>query len=466
MPARWYEYFQRLPNGPATNVLEAWMDSGTVHTRSDVFVYSTNGVDLLAWTNALGVRVFENLYANHQVVTNYDALGEVTTNGYDSTTRLISSSSAPSGLVSLYAYNGSHRLQSVVDLPVNRTNSYTWNSDGTMDTHTDPRGMVESYFWDGLHRLTGTSDSRGTTTNLYYLLSGVAYPDSYGGTAILDLTATRDRLGHWTSYVYDALRRKIAETNANGVVTAYGYCTCGAVDSVTNAWNTAAQEVTTLNLDEQGRLTNTLYADDYSVTNWYDSLGRVTEIDNGADDRTFSYNNLGLLTARDNAYGAELTQDFDSLDRPVHITDANGVTVTNTYDKLNRLLTRGYPDGGVEKFGYSANGLVAYTNQIGNASSYTLDALGRKTGETNADSQTIAYGYDSASDLLSLTDGKNQTTKWAYDSFGRVTAKTNQVGSVVLIYGYDAARPAAQPLERGHGDHVLHERCGRKSHVH
>ena len=112
--------------------------------------------------------------------------------------------------------------------------------------------------------------------------------------------------------------------------------------------------------------------------------------------------------------------------------------VTNTYDNLNRVITRGYPDGGVEKFGYSANGLVAYTNQIGNASSFTLDALGRKSGETNADSQTIDYGYNSASDLLSLTDGKNQTTRWAYDSFGRVTAKTNQVGSVVLIYAYDS----------------------------
>ena len=64
-----------------------------------------------------------------------------------------------------------------------------------MATHTDPRNMVETYFWDDLHRLTGTSDSRGATTNLYYVLSGTAFPNSSGGTAILDLTATRDRLG-------------------------------------------------------------------------------------------------------------------------------------------------------------------------------------------------------------------------------------------------------------------------------
>ena len=283
-------------------------------------MYAANNVDLIAWTNALGTRVLANQYNSfHEVVTNYDALGQLTTNGYSSTTLQITSSSAPSGLVTLYGYNASHRLTSIVDLPVDRTNNYTWNSDGTLDTHTDPRGLVETYFWDGLHRPTGTSDSRGSTTNLYYVyyvLSGTALPDSSGGTEILDLTATKDRLGHWTSYVYDGLRRKIAETNANNAVTAYGYCECGAVSSITNAWGTAAQEATIFNFDNQGRLTNTLYADDYSVTNWYDSLGRVTQTADGAATRTFSYNNLGLLTARDNAYGAELTQDYDLVDLP------------------------------------------------------------------------------------------------------------------------------------------------------
>ena len=149
-----------------------------------------------------------------------------------------------------------------------------------------------------------------------------------------------------------------------------------------------------------------------------------------------------------------------------NVTDANGVTVTNTYDKLNRLLTRGYPDGGVEKFGYSGSGLVAYTNQIGNASSYTLDALSRKTGETNADSQTIAYGYDSASDLLSLTDGKNQTTKWAY-RFLRARDGKNQPGRKRGTHlRLRFAGSASQPLERGHGHHVLYKRCGWKRNVH
>jgi YD repeat-containing protein len=258
----WYQYFEYLTNGRPTKAVEAWIDSGTVQTRTNIFVYAANNIDLIASTNALGTRILANSYnAYHQIVTNFDALGQVTTNGYSSTSFQITSSQKPSGLITLYAYNGNHRLQSVIDLPVNRTNSYTWNADGTMATRTDPLNMVETYFWDSLHRLTGTSDTRGSTTNLYYVLSGVPYPNSSGGTAILDRTATKDRLGNWISYVYDGARRKIAETNANGVVTGYGYCGCGSVNSVTNAWNTPVQEVTTFNFDNQGRLTNTLLAD-------------------------------------------------------------------------------------------------------------------------------------------------------------------------------------------------------------
>ncbi|HEV2393363.1 MAG TPA: hypothetical protein VG146_13505 [Verrucomicrobiae bacterium] len=33
------------------------------------------------------------------------------------------------------------------------------------------------------------------------------------------------------------------------------------------------------------------------------------------------------------------------------------VMLTDTYDYLNRLPTPGYPDGGVEHFGYSAAGV-------------------------------------------------------------------------------------------------------------
>jgi RHS repeat-associated protein len=129
---------------------------------------------------------------------------------------------------------------------------------------------------------------------------------------------------------------------------------------------------------------------------------------------------------------------FDIEDRPIYITDANQVTVTNTYDLLGRLSSRTYPDSGTEGFTYSARGLVVYTNQLFMTNFYAYDPAGRKIVETNADGQILRYTNNAAGDLLSLTDGKAQLTQWNYDQYGRATNKLDQAGTVVLTYQYDA----------------------------
>jgi RHS repeat-associated protein len=118
---------------------------------------------------------------------------------------------------------------------------------------------------------------------------------------------------------------------------------------------------------------------------------------------------------------------------------ARGRPVASTYDNLNRLTSRAYADGGVERFVYTTNivGPTSYTNQLTNAMLYTYDVAGRKTAETNALLQGTEYAYDGANDLISLTDGNNHTTQWGYDVYGNVTSKTN-VGTQVLTYQYDA----------------------------
>ena len=118
--------------------------------------------------------------------------------------------------------------------------------------------------------------------------------------------------------------------------------------------------------------------------------------------------------------------------------DSNGVSINQTFDNLGRVLTRTYPDSGAEKFGYSALGLVAYTNQIGLVSRYGYDALKRKVAETNANNEVIRYTYDAAGDLETLTDGKNQVTTWNYDQYGQVTNKLDQANVEILRYAYDA----------------------------
>jgi YD repeat-containing protein len=187
-------------------------------------------------------------------------------------------------------------------------------------------------------------------------------------------------------------------------------------------------------------MVQSLGPDLYAVTYGYNALGQLTNVTDGLSSVTNWYNNQGLLVASSNAFGQVSASIYDVLDRATNTFDANGVTVTNTFDALNRLLTRGYPDGGVERFGYTPNiaALTSYTNQLGsNTLNLIYDHLGRKTAEIVPTATTNSFAYSPAGDLVALTDGKGQTTTWHFDQFGRATNKVDATDTEIFRYAYD-----------------------------
>jgi RHS repeat-associated protein len=174
------------------------------------------------------------------------------------------------------------------------------------------------------------------------------------------------------------------------------------------------------------------------VINNYNLLGQLTSVtDSAGVGVTHWYNNQGLLVVVSNAFGLVQSTTYDIEDRITNSVDANGVTITNLYDDLGRLRARGYQDGGVEKFGYSARGLIAYTNQIGASNFFAYDAAGRKIAETNANNEANHFTYSPAGDLTQLEDGRQKVTLWKYNQFGQVTNKSDE-GGVRFTYKYDA----------------------------
>ena len=191
--------------------------------------------------------------------------------------------------------------------------------------------------------------------------------------------------------------------------------------------------------DSAGRLLNVIYPDGYGITNNFNRLSQITNrIDSAKITVTNWFNNQGLVSAVSNAFGQVRKTLFDLRDRAATNTDANAVTVSMTFDDLDRVRTRKYPDGGIEKFGYSPKGLTAYTNQLGNVTRYVYDAGLRKTFETNANLEITAFRYDPSGNLTNLIDGKSQNTFWLYDQFGRVTVKKDHLGTNAFTYAYDA----------------------------
>jgi RHS repeat-associated protein len=419
----WYQMYQTDQWGNRTNVISTYTSNGVVALRTNTYIFSTNTVDLLQAIRPDGVTDTTYGYnTNHQVLFVTNAVGYVTSYTYN-TNQQLTSVTESTGLVVTNIYNSSNRLATNYSFASGTffgTNSYTYTND-LVFTHTDERGLTTTNSWDNLERLTNIAYPDGT--HLSYLYSN------------LDLVEVVDRLGYTNTFVYDKIERPLSATDANGHTTCYGYCNCGGVDYITNALGQVTQFV----YDNQGNRTGEYYADSYNVFNTFNSIRQLTVRTDGAGvSVTNWFNNQGGLIAVSNAAGCALTRTYDIDDRVTDAGDKNGVIKSMTYDNLMRMLTRIYPDGGEERFGYSAFGLIAYTNQLTNITDYAYDAERRRIAETNALTNVTQYGYNPAGDLISLTDAKNNITQWGYDLYGRVTNKVDATTTTILKYQYDA----------------------------
>ena len=440
-----FTWFVRNSLGHPDQVIDTYTGSGDLwKTRTNWFKYSTDGVDLIAHTNALGKLVSSNLHNAtwRRVATNWNALNEMTVYAVNSKGQ-VTNISRPSGLniASSYLSSGTYTdwLEKIVDYEIvsntnkyYRTNAFTYSA-GRIYTFTDPRGLVVTNFWDGLGRLTGTADPRGSTTNKYYLLSSNAYANSTGGTNILDLTAEQDHNELWTYYVYDSIRLLSAVTNANTNLTQYQHCDCGVLESVT----TAMTNVTHYEYDNAGRIVKTVNPNGLSVTNSYNAIGRVAQVADSYWYTVYGYNNQGLVTVVSNAVGKVSGAVYDILDQLSSQTDANGVTTSFTYDDLIRLATRLISGTATETFNYNPRGLTNYVDPLGTNTWYVYDALGRLIAQTNGNAEVIQFAYLPAGDLATLTDGRQKQTTWGYDQYGRVTNKVDANSIEIFRYQYD-----------------------------
>ncbi len=435
----WYEYYQRNSHGkPLALTTTYTMQNGSVGTRTKTFTYAANGIDLLTETDFSGNLVHEYTYNNsHQILTHTrhpEQMGAYTEiNMYDSIGRLRTNIAFVGGMTNRYFYGQDGRVSQIDRTPAAGVESFVWLN-GNVRTHTDQRGFTRTFTYDKLNRVTRIDYPGGTFEEFRYTHNGETT-----GTKWLDLTYHRDRMGFVTRHTYDGMRRRTSTTNPRGHTTIYGYCSCGALESVTVP--TTPPQVTIYNYDFQGNLKTVTYPDTSVSTYDYNVLGQLISESDAQGTRTFAYNNQGLRTTVNNAGGQEQYVWFNIDDLPAYAADANGTVADNhVYDWLGRLTQRTYDgDSAVEVFFYNAWGLKEYTDRNGQIVSYQYDAALRKTNEFTPKGEAIKYTYNAAGDLLTLTDGRNKTTTWTYDTEGRLTAKKYH-GSPLdnVTYGYDA----------------------------
>ena len=157
----------------------------------------------------------------------------------------------------------------------------------------------------------------------------------------------------------------------------------------------------------------------------YDIFGNLTNVTQGSQTRTFSYDSILRLRSGLNPESGTISYQYDDNSNLVVKTDARGVSAHFEYDSLNRVTRRWY----------NGSNLAASTT-------HNSPALPSGVGTTNEakfyyDTQTLPAGAPSYSRgsavgrLVAQTYGTGSNGDYyAYDVLGRATMKIQQTGTV------------------------------------
>ncbi|HJP91178.1 MAG TPA: RHS repeat-associated core domain-containing protein [Pyrinomonadaceae bacterium] len=264
----------------------------------------------------------------------------------------------------------------------------------------------------------------------------------------------------WTTTTYDALGRtkSITDSEGSAVQSFYNEATRPSVASSSPGQSTRVQDAWGRErwgrVDASGRVVEIVEPDPNGngsvatgglVTTYsYNTLGNLTQINQGAQTRIFKYDSLGRLTAQKLAEASATLNDagtyvgsgtwsdvftYDERSNITSRTDARGVKTVYSYnnDPLNRLQSISWDTSG---FGDTANPIltaasVSYSYRTKTSGSQLLDVT-QLNSVTTSGISTESYLYDTegrvSSKTLTLTSRSSYpfVTDYIYDSLDRV----------------------------------------------
>jgi RHS repeat-associated protein len=373
-----------------------------------------------------------------------------------------------------------------------------YSNDGLPIKKTDGRGYVTHFRYDPFNRLTETVDPLGNITRLDYdkagnlvvrqflelQSDGVTYlllmrseydsdelnrriveranlfrvppkaTDPIPGTIVTTQTfydrkgrivGTVNRNLNETTFDYDALDRKVTQTDALGNVVRFSY------DADSNL----------IRRDDHERVTDPatgifIREDVFSTLSSYDELDRMSSrTDSLGNTTTFFYDSRRSLRKQvdplgnvkhfaDDVYGRKVTEiaemtttglgggvalpeiitqfEYDPNGNMTALIDAKGNRTEYCFDALDRQSSIRYPDATTQVFRYDADDhLTLYKDNNGLQRLYTFDPLGRKINMT-LDSSGLAPGL--------TIELRPFFEEFKYDGLGRVKRESNDYAQV------------------------------------
>jgi RHS repeat-associated protein len=338
-------------------------------------------------------------------------------------------------------------VKSLVGSSTYLTQTYTYYDTGNVYQATDVNGAVTTYNYSS----SGASCGNAFPTSISEPLS-LSRSMTYDCTGGVQVTAT-DESGQTvtTSYSDPYFWRPASVTDQIGNVAYFTYTPMTTEAAMTYSVGSGTSTTDVLaTVDNQGRLHVAQLREGPGSGTWdsveadYDSLGRQwrtsqpysagasSTCSTGCYWNTSALDPLGRTLSATDPYG-NVVMSYTYSQNDVYLTAGPAPSGENTkrrqleYDGLGRLASV------CEITGMSGSGACSQTNAAtGFWTKYTYDPNNKLTGVTQnaqgSPQQTRSYSYDDLSRMTSETNPESGTTTYTYDS----SACTSSAGDLVL----------------------------------
>jgi RHS repeat-associated protein len=383
-------------------------------------IYDTNNIDLLEIRQTRGTNneLLSKFTYNglHEPLTDTDAAGQPTTYTYNAQGQMLTRKNAKNETTT-YAYGGTVPtgcLASITSPPFNSVSavtSFTYDSFKRVRTVTDSDNYTVTSDYDSLDRKIKLTYPDTTYEQFQYT-------DNVTGAMKLDLTGSRDRRGLWTYRHYNANQQMDSITDPANRTTQYGWCTCGALTSITDPKN----QITTFNRDIQSRIYQKVFQDGTTIDYLYD--GQTAPNTAGATSRLKSSTDAKSQRTNYSYFADDNIQQISYTNTAGQPLTPPTPSVSYTYDSnYNRIATM--VDGiGTTTYGYNS---IAVPPALGAGQLASIDAP--------LANDTITFTYDQLGRITNRSiNGAVNSDNWNFDSLGRVSSEVNKLGTFTNTY--------------------------------
>ncbi|HMD96193.1 MAG TPA: hypothetical protein VKM93_02530, partial [Terriglobia bacterium] len=334
-------------------------------------------------------------------------------------------------------------LVTSVQPPLIPATNEAWDCNGgALTSVTDPNTNATNFSYDLMWRPVAVTPPATATTNLtYFVGNNPPYIES-------SLTNSNGLTTYNYSYL-DGLGRakqsKLVGTSPNPTYVDTTYDSLGRLATASNPYQSSGDPSygkDTYGYDALSRVTSVTHADSNSRTIAYGAAVGGTGVNTSQLCSSATYG-LGFPSLSTDEAGKQREFWTDALGRLIEVDEPN--PSNNNYLSLNTC------------YSYDAVGDLTGVTQGSQTRTYTYDMLSRLTSAQTPESGTTSYYYTNSSGaqcsgnpsaVCRRTDARSITTAYSYDALNRLTSKSYSDGTPLASFFYDQA-PSSWPAWTG-----------------